>query len=288
MGVKRSMRCIALLIALLPSSALAAPASQPSLQQKCLARLADWRARFDQERLSYLISPPYVIAGDSSPARLAEYRDRTILAATRALQATFFHARPLEPILILLFESSEPYTRLARQWFGDRDVSPYGYFRRDNIMVMNVGTGTGTLVHELTHALIKPDFPDVPDWFNEGLGSLYEQCALDADTIRGLPNWRLPALQRAIRHGELRSLKELISDPHFYADENVGPNYAQARYLLLYLQEKGQLAAFYTHLRADHQDDPTGLECLKKLIAPQPLDLFEKQWRAWVLKLRFP
>src|SRR5258708_27075413 len=112
-------------------------------------------------------------------------------------------------------------------------------------MFMKVGTGTGTVVHELTHALIAPDFPDVPSWFNEGLASLYEQCSLGRDTITGHENWRLPALQKAIKAETLRPLAELIEDPQFYRDDLVGLNYAEARYLMFYLQEKGQLVRYY-------------------------------------------
>ncbi len=157
----------------------------------------------------------------------------------------------------------------------------------DNLMVMNVSTGTGTLVHELTHALIAPDFPKVPGWFNEGLASLYEQCSLGPDTITGHENWRLPALQRAIKADKLRSLEALINDPKFYRQDLVGLNYAQARYLMFYLQEKGLLKQYYTSFRDGSKDDPTGLETLKKLVAPRKLEDFEKEWRAWVLTLRF-
>ncbi len=269
-------------------AAAPAPSTQPTLEEKCQTLLERWQPRLKQEGMSYLISPPFVIAGDGGIARLRGYESATIRASTSALQREFFNAKPTEPILILLFETEEPYRRLAKEWFGDEDVSPYGYFRHDNIMVMNVGTGTGTLVHELTHALIKPDFKDVPDWFNEGLGSLFEQCTLDGGKIRGLPNWRLPSLQRAIRADKLRPLEKLIADEHFYADEHVGLNYAQARYLLLYLQQQGKLATFYKQLRANHLDDPTGLETLKKTIAPKSIAEFEKQWRLWVLTLHFP
>src|SRR5438309_1027878 len=83
--------------------------------------------------------------------------------------------------------------------------------------------------------------PAVADWFNEGLASLYEQSSVGDGTIKGLPNWRLPALQRAIRVGQLQSTAELISDLDFRAADRVGINYAQARYLMLYLQDHGQL-----------------------------------------------
>jgi hypothetical protein len=148
-------------------------------------------------------------------------------------------------------------------------------------------SGTGTLVHELVHALIKPDFPDVPDWLNEGLGSLFEQCTLAGGSIRGLENWRLPALQRAIRADKLRPLSDLIEDPRFYADRHVGLNYAQSRYLLMYLQEKALLERYYKRLRERRADDPTGLKTLRQTIEPHKLEHFEKAWREWVLQLSF-
>jgi predicted DNA-binding transcriptional regulator YafY len=55
------------------------------------------------------------------------------------------------------------------------------------------------LAHELTHALIVYDFPDVPTWFNEGLGSLHEGCRIERTRIVGVPNWRLGPFQKAIR-----------------------------------------------------------------------------------------
>jgi hypothetical protein len=278
-------KLIVLLLLLFPLLMAPAPATQPSVAQKCDKLLTEWKPRFDEERFTALISPPFVIAGDGGPAKLHRYRDGTILAATRALQATYFDKQPEEPILILLFESEGPYKRLAKTWFGDDDVPHFGFFRHDNIMLMNVSTGTGTLVHELVHALIKPDFPDVPLWFNEGLASLYEQCSLGGDTITGLKNWRLPALQRAIREGRLRPLRELIQDAKFNRADLVGLNYAQSRYLMMYLQEHGKLKSFYTAFRAGHAQDPTGLKSLETLVAPQTLDELEVSWRAWVLAL---
>jgi hypothetical protein len=258
------------------------------IEARSQALLAEWRKRFDAEKFNYTITGPFVIAGNGSPAQLARYRDGTIRAAARALSATYFDKQPAEPVLILLFESAGPYQRLAKKWFDDDDVPHYGFFRRsDHVMLMNVGTGTGTLVHELVHALLAPDFPDCPDWFNEGLASLYEQCSLDADTITGHENWRLPALQGAIRDGELRPLEEMIADEKFYGDELVGLNYAQARYLMFYLQENGLLAEFYKRFRDGAKDDATGLATLKQVLKTGDLVGFEKVWRKWVLSLRF-
>src|SRR5687768_418517 len=236
------------------------------IRAKCEKLLGEWKDRFDEEKFNYLVAPPFVIAGNGRAETLKRYRDGTILAATRCLQKQFFKKQPAEPVLILLFESEGPYKRLAKKWFDDNDVPYYGYFRHDNVMVMNVGTGTGTLVHELTHALIKPDFPGVPGWFNEGLASLYEQCSLGFDdSIKGHENWRLPGLQKAIDAGKLRPLAELIGDRNFYRSDLVGVNYAQARYLMFYLQEKRLLQRYYQRFRDNAKDDPTGLESLKEV-----------------------
>ena len=270
-----------------------APIARPTTREvdveaKSRTLLKEWKARFDAERFNYTVAGPFVIAGDGSAARIARYRDGTVRAAERALRATYFEKSTTEPVLILLFERAEPYKRLAKQWFGDADVPHFGFFRRsDGVMLMNVGTGTGTLVHELVHALMAPDFPDVPDWFNEGLASLYEQCSLSGDTIKGHENWRLPDLQDAIRKDKLRPLEEMIRDEQFYADKLVGINYAQARYLMFYLQEKGLLADYYRRFRDNVKDDPSGLETLKQVLKVDDLDGFDKKWRAWVLTLRY-
>ena len=277
---------------LLPTFALlllVAAAPAPA-EKKAQALLAEWKPKFDAEKFNYVVAGPFVIAGNGSREKIARYRDGTILAAARALHAMYFDREPDEPVLILLFETAGPYKRLAKKWFGDDEVPHFGFYRRrDNVMLMNVGTGTGTLVHELVHALIQPDFPDVPDWFNEGLGSLFEQCSIGRDhqTITGLPNWRLPALKQAIRRNELRPLRELIEDERFYDPRHVGMNYAQARYLLMYLQEKDLLTEYYARFRAGAADDPTGLKTLEAVAAPDGLEALEKKWRLWVLTLQF-
>jgi hypothetical protein len=265
----------------------AGPATRPAMMVKTRAMLDEWRPRLEAEHLRHLIAPPFLIAGDASVAKLASYRDRSVLAATRALEATYFDHPPDQPILLLLFESEAPYKRLSRKWFNSENVPHFGYYRHaDRVMVMDVSTGTGTLVHELTHALIEPDFPKVPGWFNEGLASLYEQSLIDGLTIRGTTNWRLPALQKAIRDNNLRPLEQLITDPNFYRGDLVGLNYAQARYLILYLQEKQLLRDYYHRFRDHAGEDPSGLATLTQLISPQPLEDFESEWKAWVLRLR--
>ena len=152
---------------------------------------------------------------------------------------------------------------------------------------MNISTGSGTLVHEMTHALVRYDFPDIPSWFNEGLGSLYERCSLNNGEILGYVNWRLPDLKDAIEDDSYTNLKRLLntSDDEFYGD-NSGFNYAQARYLCMFLQEKGMLRAYYKAFRDNYVDDKTGRKTLEKIYGKDLTEL-EKDYLDWVSTLTY-
>ncbi len=53
------------------------------------------------------------------------------------------------------------------------------------------------------------------------------------------------------------------------------------------IEDLTQLAGFYANFRLNREDDPTGLKQLTQAIAPQSIEQFEKDWRKWVLSLRF-
>ena len=56
---------------------------------------------------------------------------------------------------------------------------------------------------------------------------------------------------------------------------------------MFYLQEKGLLQRYYAEFRDHAARTPPGIESLKKVIAPQSLEDFEKDWRKWVMTLKF-
>jgi hypothetical protein len=70
----------------------------------------------------------------------------------------------------------------------------------------------------------------------------------------------------------------------FYNDER-GTNYAQARYLLYYLQQKGLLVKFYKDFHANQKTDPSGYVTLQKVLGESDMDLFKKKWEGFVLGL---
>ena len=151
---------------------------------------------------------------------------------------------------------------------------------------MNISTGGGTLVHELVHPLMEANFPTCPPWFNEGLGSLFEQCGEKNGHIYGYTNWRLPGLQRAIREKRIISFETLLSmDPQTFYNDDRGVNYAQARYLCYYLQEKGLLRKFYQEFVSKQSEDPSGFKSLKKILGETDMDSFKIRWEKYVLTL---
>ena len=94
-----------------------------------------------------------------------------------------------------------------------------------------------------------------------GLASLYEQSGEEHGRIHGYVNWRLPALQKAIKAKRVPPFETLCATTteQFY-HEDPGTNYAQARYLCYYLQEQGLLEKYYREFRAERSQGPDRLQ----------------------------
>lgn len=252
-------------------------------------RVADALAEQLGEGCAVVVHAPFVVAGNLSSDELEEWHQRTIGPAARAMAASYFSVAPNRPVTVLLFRDEQSYNHYAHALYGEAGISVFGYYKpSQRVLVMNIATGGGTLVHELTHALMDFDFPRVPDWFNEGLASLHEQCRIrdDESGIDGLENWRLPILQQAIEQRRLRSLESLLTDDDFRTD-NVGLNYAHARYFCLYLQRQGKLEEYFRRFRAERRQDPRGAATVAALFAPLSWSELDQQFQAWVQGLKW-
>lgn len=283
---------------------------------------AAWRERVPRE-FPLVRAEPFLVTGDIGEAKVGRLVERTIGPCTRALYHDFFEKRPDFVITIFLFGDDTSYRTWSKKLFGREPTTKFGYYLHgEQALVMNIATGSGTLVHEMVHPLMAVDFPRSPAWFNEGMGSLFEQCQIkeglskqgltiapqpsmscestirrrnkrDASQawpchLRGLVNWRLPILQRAIGTERYVPLERLVatSTSEFYGP-NQGVHYAEARYLLLYAQEKGLLRGLYRHFRAHVEQDPTGRLSLEKTFG-KPLSEVESDWLTWVKTLHWP
>ena len=239
--------------------------------------------------LEIRIEDPFVVVGEGNAKQLARNAS-TVRWAADILERDFFDKRPTLILDVFLFDTAESYERGVKKLTGETPTTPYGFYSRANRgLFMNISTGGGTLVHEIVHPYVEADFPNAPPWLNEGLGSLFEQSAERDGHIVGLTNWRLAGLQKAIAKSTVPSFKTLtaMDGDVFYAEAS-GTNYAQSRYLLYYMQEKGLLRDFYKAYRAARTKDPTGYATLVKALGESDMKDFQDRWHAFVAKLRFP
>ncbi len=225
---------------------------------------------------------PFIIISNIKSSRLEEVKESIIRASYNAFYKDFCSTAPTYITTIYLFKNQADYNFYSDKLFRETPNTPYGYYRStDRAMLINLSTGTGTLVHEMVHAIIDADFPNAPTWFNEGFASLFEQSRIEEGSIVGLTNWRYPILKKAIDNNTLVSLEHLLNLPEkdFYEDPE-GYNYAEARYLCYYLQKKGLLTNFYKRFKQQQSSDPTGAKTLVEIMK-KDIDSIEKDWIEW-------
>ena len=233
-----------------------------------------------------LIRPPYVIAGDMPEDALDRLYQNVVLPTERALNVGFFDARPTEPITIVAFAKEIGFREYARRVDHRPTQSYYGYYLRDHRrLVVNVSTGAGTLAHELTHALAHFDFPNMPEWFDEGLASVFEQSEFTDSNHRltGTDNWRVHHVLRAMHENHLRPTGDLIQGKSVRAN-NEAIDYAHARYVCLFLQDQQLLEPFYRKLRSRAETDRTGWQTLREIVVCEKAQDLDADFHRWVVK----
>jgi hypothetical protein len=241
------------------------------------------------EGFTVIIQPPFVVLGDEAPEEVQRHALQTVKWAVDKLKQDYFQRDPDEIIDIWLFRDGDSYTNHSRLLFHETPTSRFGYYsEQHHALIMNIGTGGGTLVHEIVHPFMRANFPACPPWFNEGLASLYEASSEKNGHIQGSINWRLKGLEKAIREGKTISFQKLTSmtEAEFYGGETYSQHYAQARYLCYYLQEKGLLVKFFQQFVAAAKEDHTGYNTLGRVLGERDMAAFQKKWEAFVLGIR--
>jgi len=113
------------------------------MEAKCERLLATWHDRFTEEHFNALIAPPFVVAGNGAAQQIARYRDQTVLAAARALKATYFKKDPDEPILTISTVYTAPVPQL-----------PYAQGRTFVAIILPLPAETGLASHGFVELLI--------------------------------------------------------------------------------------------------------------------------------------
>ncbi|QDV50437.1 hypothetical protein Enr17x_24770 [Gimesia fumaroli] len=250
------------------------------------------QAKQIQQRISIptnlLVRAPYILIGDYETKTLDALHRKAIQPTEYALNVSYFDLQPDRPITIIALSSQERYQQVAYDLDQRKTGSYYGYFQSDEMrIVLNLTTGSGTLGHELTHALAQIDYPDMPEWFDEGLASLHEQCEFsdEGNQLVGISNWRVQILLSALDRNQLPDLKSMVQQIRINTDREA-LTYAYARYFCLYLQQKRLLSPFYRKLRTNREFDETGQRTLQQLLNVHDLSEVDADFQQWLTSFR--
>jgi len=234
------------------------------------------------------VSYPYVIAGNLSQLELEHWKSR-VQRTQAAVKSMYFKQDPAQVVQIWLFKDAASYFEYNQSLWNASPGTSFGYYLpKQKRMMMNIASGGGTLTHELVHPYIEANFPRSPLWFNEGLASLYEQSSYKGGKVFGMTNWRLRGLQAVIKADAMPSLEGMMQTNR---SQFLGPNrevyYAQARYLMFYVQSRGLLERYYREFVAASDSDPTGIKTLLKVTSFGSMQQLEATWVRFILAQRF-
>ncbi len=256
------------------------------------ADVARWKTRaqadFGEVASVEVVADVFVISGPGRKGSL-KGTNRTVERALEAYTNDRFGRLPARAVGVYLFPSAKSYDAFCRRHSGGACVSVYGFYMpSQRLIVMNIGLGVGTLTHELVHPIVETDFPEAPDWIDEGTASLFEAFGFTKGGIRGYKNWRHPRLLRAVQSKQDKAYAGLptlfgMSDAVFRG-ENEALHYAMARYLCQWLDSRGQLWPFYQAWRDNYATDPTGEKAFRVATGMTPAEA-SPEWQRWVKRL---
>jgi hypothetical protein len=235
------------------------------------SRLPQVEALPELSRIDDLGATTMILRGAELSARRAAQMDTVARNVYRDVARRFVgpeRAIPRSTVDLCLFESTAAYRAFLTAVDGDDGASDLGvFFPGHGLVVANVGKSIGNLRHELAHALVHADFPAIPSWLTEGIGTLYGTVKDGKSGITFRVNYRLRHLRAARAAGELPDLQALAhSTAADVYGAKVAAYYALARYLLLYLDGRGELGRLYRTLRDQGATPAQQLALLRELV----------------------
>jgi hypothetical protein len=205
--------------------------------------------------------------------------------------------RPPPFLITVYFAGDRTQLRdLARTLHGI-ELAPgsIGYsFPADQSMVGWADSKTyGTFAHELFHVMVRNNFGDIPPFLDEGMAALYEVSGFQGNRAVGVSNWRGTILNRSWA-GRPR-IKDLVQMNRSAFDDIAGPsdqlvpgekqsvNHATARYMMLYLQQRGELLPVYkAFLNRKVNDRPAAQSVLLlESVLGRSLDTVDAEFATW-------
>lgn len=165
-----------------------------------------------------------------------------------------------------------------------------GFYNKENHILYARSVGM-VLIHEFTHAMHYADQDGRgqthPIWVVEGLATLFESSEMENGAAVPEHNNRLNMLQNFVRAKQAVKFEEFIRLSHPQFMRKAMYAYPEGRYMFMYLYEKGLLKKWYDAYVEGFAKDETGANAFEKVLG-KDLDLVEKDWQDWVLKLKPP
>ncbi len=227
------------------------------------AALDDVRARVErqlnwQQTSLFTAAPLDVLPGSSTPAQSA-----WVLVAIPSPQ--------ISDALIASGRVAGAYDHVTRELIT-REVGP-------------------TLRHELTHALHHVDMDRRgqvhPLWIQEGLASLFEFYTWPDDPAAPLqPSFedslRLNLVLRLREINALSDWDEFMTQPDAdFMSDRTRAKYAEARLILQFISQRGDLARWYQEYVARYSDDRSGRRATEAVLG-MPLTAAQQEFRSWL------
>ena len=220
--------------------------------------------------------------------------DRTHAWFARAVEPTVEHAEPGDAWISIILPSRPDFERWARQRFGPAGAGDFfdigGEYHHDRKQLVAADLGP-TLRHEYAHVLHWRHNTRLaqrhPVWIQEGLCSLPEDLEPDPQTAldRAVPNWRTNSTKRLASALALPPVRDFVRIPRDrFTSHRPLANYAIARTIMLFLEDRGQLRDFYRIYTETIEDDPTGYRALIEVSGLSAHE-FDRAFRLWLRDL---
>ncbi|MCE5279064.1 MAG: PDZ domain-containing protein [Planctomycetaceae bacterium] len=270
---------VALTAALPPATADTAAAREEDPDAIAAARLKEFGqgyvSHIDRDRRLIYISALDKQNLDDTVALLADYTD--------AQRKTLFK-QPLLWYVTVILPTVEHYRKLAPR------TTAVGFYHPAKRTLISIDRGR-TLLHEYTHALHHADQAAAgqvhPIWVTEGLATLFEAAEITPEGLNPVVDNRLGAIQRAIHTGSCPPLKWLLGCNAELFMKDPSLTYAQARYVMFYLHQQGQLEAWYAAFKQSFPRNATGQAALESILG-QAIEGLDLRWKQWTAKVAVP
>jgi hypothetical protein len=210
-----------------------------------------------------VLSTPHLVVAAFSPRPKLELAQigGSLEVAVNSFGQRFSMPEPEFLFTVYVARDQQELRSLAETIHGLRlSKGSIGYYYTEDRSIAAVveDTDIAALKHELFHLMVRNDFGDIPPWLDEGLAALFEVTRGEGPELIGLSNWRetvlnelwaeRPPLGVLLRMS--RAAFDAVDEPRKQA-----VNYATARYLMLYLQEIGQIQSIYREIRRNDAHD---------------------------------